>query len=249
MSLCRAFTLSICLLPLAAGGALAQAAWPAPPQQQQAAPASSWPAAPGTQQDETAPPPPQQQQQATQQPAAAWPAPAQPAQSGAWPAPNASAAPPQQNFVPPPGGFGPSLGAPQQQAQEPPCFKDFMALRQEADKKGRALQEASKKKVPPPVACRLFNEYSASEGKLVKYVSTNATKCEIPKEVVENLTKNHAKTNEIRTKVCEVAAAGPPKPRGPSLSDALSGPVPDSSNVRTGRGGTFDTLSGGALGK
>lgn len=248
MSLCRAFTLSICLLPLAAGGALAQAAWPAPPQQQQAAPASSWPAAPGTQQDETAPPPPQQQQP-TQQPAAAWPAPAQPARSGAWPAPNASAAaPPQQNFIPPPGGFGPSFGAPQQ-AQEPPCFKDFMALRQEADKKGRALQEASKKKVPPPVACRMFTEYSASEAKLVKYVSTNATKCEIPKEVVENLTKNHAKTNEIRTKVCEVAAAGPPKPRGPSLSDALSGPVPDSSNVRTGRGGTFDTLSGSPLGK
>jgi hypothetical protein len=245
MSLCRAFTLSICLLPLAAGGALAQAAWPAPPQQQ-AAPAAAWPSAPAAAEP--------QQQPAQQQPAAAWPAPSSGAQapaSGAWPAPSApsASAAPQQNFIPPPGGFGPSLGAPQQQAQEPPCFKEFMALRQEADKKGRALQDASKKKVPPPVACRLFNEYSASEGKLVKYVSTNATKCEIPKEVVENLTKNHAKTNEIRTKVCEVAAAGPPKPRGPSLSDALSGPVPDSSNVRTGRGGTFDTLSGGALGK
>ncbi len=243
MSLCRAFTISFCLLPLAAGGAWAQSAWPAPPPQQQAAPASAWPAAPTAQQPEAAP-----QQEATQQPAAAWPAPAQPAQSGAWPAPNASAPAPQQGFIPPPTGFGPSLAAPQQ-AQEPPCFKDFMALRQEADKKGRAIQEASKKKAPPAVACKLFNDYSASEAKLVKYATTNATKCEIPKEIVDSLTKSHTKTNEIRTRVCEVAAAGPPKPRGPSLSDALSAPVPDSGNIKTGRGGTFDTLSGGALGK
>ncbi|MBS0247959.1 MAG: hypothetical protein JSR61_15195 [Proteobacteria bacterium] len=236
MSLCRAFTIAICLSPLVAGGASAQTAWPKP--QQQPAPAAAWPAA-------------QPQQPAQQPPAAAWPAPSAPqsaAPAGAWPAPSASAAPPQQGFVPPPTGFGPSLATPQQ-PQDPPCFNDFMKLRQEADKKGRALQEASKKKVPPTVACRLFNEYSASEGKLVKFASSNASKCQIPSEVVENLTKSHAKTNEVRTRVCEIAAAGPPKPRGPTLSDALSAPVPDAGNVRTGRGGTFDTLSGGALGK
>ena len=155
---------------------------------------------------------------------------------------------PGVNLQPEQGSFGPSLAAPQQ-PQEPPCYKDFMALRQEADKKGRLIQEASKKKVPPTVACKLFNDYSASEAKLVKYASTNATKCEIPKEIVNNLTKSHSKTNEIRNRVCEVAASGPPKPRGPSLSDALSAPVPDSGNIKTGRGGTFDTLSGGALGK
>lgn len=243
MSLCRALTFAICLSPLLASGAAAQAPWPKPQQ-----PSGAWPAATSQQepgaQPEAAP-------QAQPAPAAAWPAPAaRTAPSGAWPAPSSSAAaPPQQGFIPPPTGFGPSLGAPQQAQQEPPCFSDFMKLRQEADKRGRALQEASKKKVPPTVACKLFNEYSASENKLVKYASTNATKCEIPKEVVENLTKSHAKTNEVRARVCQVAAAGPPKPRGPSLSDALSAPVPDAGNVRTGRGGTFDTLSGGALGK
>jgi hypothetical protein len=243
MSLCRALTIAVYLSPLAAGAAAAQTAWPAPAPQQQAAPASAWPAPAAQQQAPAA-----QQESAQQQPAAAWPAPSQPAQSGAWPAPNASAPAPQQGFIPPPTGFGPSLAAPQQ-PQEPPCYKDFMALRQEADKKGRLIQEASKKKVPPTVACKLFNDYSASEAKLVKYASTNATKCEIPKEIVDNLTKSHSKTNEIRTRVCEVAASGPPKPRGPSLSDALSAPVPDSGNIKTGRGGTFDTLSGGALGK
>jgi hypothetical protein len=32
------------------------------------------------------------------------------------------------------------------------------------------------------------------------------------------------------------------------LSDALSSPVPDSNNIKTGRG-TFDTLTGSPLGK
>jgi hypothetical protein len=249
MSLCRAFAFAICLSPLVAGSVVAQTAWPKPQQ-----PSGAWPA-PAPQQEPAAQQPAGPQEAAPQPqaaPAAAWPAPAPAARtapSGAWPAPSASTAPPQQGFIPPPTGFGPSLGAPQQAQQEPPCFGDFMKLRQDADKKGRAIQEASKKKVPPAVACKLFNEYSASEAKLVKYASTNASKCEIPKEVVENLSKGHAKTNEVRARVCQVAAAGPPKPRGPTLSDALSAPVPDAGNVRTGRGGTFDTLSGGALGK
>ncbi|MFA6266787.1 MAG: hypothetical protein WC670_13870 [Pseudolabrys sp.] len=243
MRLCRAFNIAACLLPLglsaiASGVANAQAAWPAPPPSQQQ-PAGAWPA------------PASQSVEPAQAPSGGWPAPgaAQPAPSGAWPAPGAGQAPPQQGFAPPPSqGFQPSIGLRQQQPQqEPPCFKDFMVLRTDADKKGKAIQAAGKKKVPPAVACRLFNEFSASEGKMVKFVSTNFEKCQIPKEVVENMTKNHAKTNEIRTRVCEVAAA-PPKPRGPSLSDALNAPVPDSSNVKTGRG-TFDTLSGSALGK
>ena len=54
------------------------------------------------------------------------------------------------------------------------------------------------------------------------------------------------KVAEIRTKVCQVAAA-PQRQQGPSLSDALSAPVPDSNNIKTGRG-TYDTLTGSPLG-
>ena len=60
------------------------------------------------------------------------------------------------------------------------------------------------------------------------------------------LKKGHAKTADIRTKVCQAAAA-PPQPAAPSLSDALTAPVPDSNNIKTGRG-TFDTLTGTPLG-
>jgi len=220
MSRCRALTVATYLVTLAGSAAIAGAA----------VAQSAWPA------------PPQAQQQA---PAGAWPAPStsQPAASGAWPAPQAApAAPaPQQSFIPPSAGFG----APQQQ-QEPPCLKDFVALRDEAGKKRSAIEQASKKKVPPAVACRLFTDYAASEVKLIKFVTANTDKCGMPKELLDTLNKGHAQTSQIRTRVCEVAAAGPPKPAGPRLSDVLSAPVPDSSNVKTGRG-TFDTLSGSPL--
>lgn len=135
------------------------------------------------------------------------------------------------------------MGAARQ--QEPPCLKEFNQLSQDAAKKRGAIEQAGKKKVGPAVACRLFNEYSASETKLIKFVSANTASCGMPKSLLEDLNKSHAQTTQIRTRVCEVAAA-PPKPAGPTLSDALSAPVPDSSNVRRGHG-TFDTLSGSPL--
>lgn len=135
------------------------------------------------------------------------------------------------------------MGAAQQ--QEPPCFKDFTKLSQDTAKKRGAIEQAGKKKVGPAIACRLFNDYAASEAKLIKFVSANTASCGMPKSLLEDLNKSHAQTTQIRTRVCEVAAA-PPKPAGPTLSDALSAPVPDSSNVKRGHG-TFDTLSGSPL--
>jgi hypothetical protein len=65
--------------------------------------------------------------------------------------------------------------------------------------------------------------------------------------VLTGIQQQHVKTLEIRGKVCQAAAAGPPRPAGPSLSDALSAPITDSKNIKSG-GGTFDTLTGSPLG-
>jgi hypothetical protein len=92
----------------------------------------------------------------------------------------------------------------------------------------------------------LFNAFSAAEAKMMKYAEDNSVWCGIPPQVLTGIKQAHAKTTEIRTKVCQAAAA-PPRPAGPSLSDALSAPVTDSSNIKTGRG-TFDTLTGTPLG-
>ena len=138
--------------------------------------------------------------------------------------------------------FGPA--APQ---QEPPCIKDFGKLREEAEKKAMAIRAAGERKATPKEACQLFNAFVAAQSKMLKYATDNATWCSIPNQVVSDLKGGITKTSEIRTRVCQAAAA-PQRPAGPSLSDALSGPVPDSNNIKTGRG-TFDTLTGNPLEK
>lgn len=131
--------------------------------------------------------------------------------------------------------------------QVPPCVQAFTKLRDDAQKKAGAIRAASERKAAPKEACGLFNAFSAAEAKLVKYAADNVAGCGIPPEVVKNLQQQHKKTVEIQGRVCQ-AAASPPRPAGPSLSDALgSGAVPDVSNIRTGRG-TYDTLTGTPLG-
>ena len=130
--------------------------------------------------------------------------------------------------------------------QEPPCVQDFMKLRDDAGKKAAAIRTASARKAPAQEACGLFNAFSAAEAKMMKYAEDNAVWCGIPPQVITGIKQQHAKTVEIRAKVCQAAAA-PPRPAGPNLSDALSAPITDSKNIKTGRG-TFDTLTGTPLG-
>jgi hypothetical protein len=138
--------------------------------------------------------------------------------------------------------FGP---APSQ--QEPPCVREFTKLREDTEKKAAAIRSAGERKASPKEACQLFNAFIAAQNKMLKYATDNATWCGTPNQITANLKEGITKTSEVRTRVCQAAAA-PPRPAGPSLSDALSGPVPDSNNIKTGRG-TFDTLTGNPLEK
>ena len=149
---------------------------------------------------------------------------------------------------------GPALAqfqpAPQQQQPQqepPPCIKEFLKLRDDAQKKASVIQAASQRKAPPKEACGLFNLFSAAETKMIKYAEENSVWCGIPREAVETMKKQHTQTAQIRTRVCQAATAGPARPAAPSLSDALNAPIADSNNIKTGRG-TFDTLTGTPLG-
>jgi hypothetical protein len=152
-------------------------------------------------------------------------------------------------------GFQPSQGfqpmtpqaAPAQQT--PPCFKDFMALRQDAEKHGLAIKAAGERKATPQEACKLFNALVTAERKMVKYVEANGTWCGIPAQVLTQLKDGDKQASQARDRICQVASRGPAGPRAPTLSDALGTSItPDSSTVKTGRG-TFDTLTGSPLGK
>jgi hypothetical protein len=138
--------------------------------------------------------------------------------------------------------FQPAPGAQQGSA----CAAEFIKLRDEATKRAGLIRDASKRKVAPVEACKLFNSFSAAEDKMLKYAETNSVWCGIPPEIIAQIKQQHAKTTEYRTRICQ-AAAQPPQPRGPTLSDTLTAPVTDAGNIRTGRG-TFDTLTGSPLG-
>ena len=142
---------------------------------------------------------------------------------------------------------GPSpFDAPQ---QEPPCFKEFTTLRLETEKRGKAIQAAQQHKVTPQEACKLFNSLISADAKFLKYAEENSKACGIPPQIAVQIKQNHVKISQVRDRVCQVAAQ-PARPAGPTLSDALgTSTLPDSSNIKTGRGGTFDTLTGSPLGQ
>ncbi len=116
------------------------------------------------------------------------------------------------------------------------------------EKKAAAIKAAAATK-KQPVVCAAFKNFAAAEAKVVKYVEDHGTECRIPPEALKAMKANHAKTLEIRTKVCDVAAA--PAPRAPSLSDALGtsrvpiAPVENTTGKKSGS--TFDTLTGNSL--
>jgi hypothetical protein len=154
----------------------------------------------------------------------------------------------QQSFQPSQ-GFQPMTPQAAPAQQTPPCFKDFMTLREDAEKRGQAVRAASDRKASPQEACKLLNALVTSERKMVKYVDNNATWCGIPAQVLTQLKEQDKQTSQIRDRVCQVASRGPTGPRAPTLSEALgTNTTPDASNVRTGRG-TFDTLTGSPIGQ
>jgi hypothetical protein len=142
----------------------------------------------------------------------------------------------------PPGG-----GAPMGQ-QLPPCYNDFMPLRQDAEKKAAAVRALHEKKGSPQQACELIGAFSEAEAKVLKFVEKNGSWCGIPDPVVNQMKANHAHTVELHKQIC-TAAANPPKPAGPSLSDALDPSGLTTDKVGKRGNGTFDTLTGNALGK
>jgi hypothetical protein len=159
--------------------------------------------------------------------------------------------------APPPGSsgmiVGPAAGAPSGPAMGPgpsagmpPCMSKFLPMRAEAEKRAGVLQAGINKKKPPPELCQLFRSFSEAEAKVVNFAVVNQTGCGIPPDAVATMKKNHAKTTEVRDKVCNVAQQ-PARPAGPNLGEALGfGSLPSAETTRAGTG-TLDSLSGNPL--
>ena len=154
------------------------------------------------------------------------------------------------NGAAPIGGGMMGGGPPPPQAGAPPdaCMKEFLPLREEAEKRGKLIKAASDRHATPDEACKLIRNFAQSETKMIKFIESHATKCGIPAQVGDQLKNGHKNTETMQTKVCAVAASRPAGPVGPSLSEVLgsAAAVPEATASKKG-GSTFDTLNGNVL--
>jgi hypothetical protein len=150
------------------------------------------------------------------------------------------------------GGGGEGLGGGGGSAAQQECMEKFQPIREDAEKKAKAIKTASERKAPAQEACGLIKTYVAAEAKLVNYVTTKQTACNIPPEVPKQLKANAARSQQMMKAVCNAAAGqaqgGGPQ-AAPSLSEALgSSSAPEIRSARGGSGGsTFDTINGNVL--
>jgi hypothetical protein len=155
--------------------------------------------------------------------------------------------PPMPTTVPQANVPSMSTVPPQQQAGKPPCFDEFTALKNEAQARAAAVQNAQKKKITAPEACQLLTRFTDAEAKFVSFAQKNVQTCGIPEQAVQQMKASHETSSALRKRVCDAATAQQQRPAGPSLSDALGTTrLPDTNSAKRGTG-TFDTLTGSSL--
>jgi hypothetical protein len=131
--------------------------------------------------------------------------------------------------------------------QQPPggtqC-SDFGKLTAEAQKRSALVSAAMKAKADRKELCTLMTNFVAAETSVVKFLEANKVWCGVPDEAITTSKANHEKSMKFRTMACSEEG---PRPKAPSLSDAIKSPSVDTAkNTKTGRG-TFDTLTGNPL--
>jgi hypothetical protein len=170
-------------------------------------------------------------------------------------APRAGVGAPTSSF--PSGGVAPVTGsaferppaAPQGGGAGDQCMKQFMPLREEAEKRGKLIKAASDRHAQPDEACKLITSFGQAETNMIRYVEKHSADCGIPPQIAEQLKAGHKNTEGLQAKVCAVAKQVQQHgPAGPSLSEVLgsSASVPEATASRKG-GSTFDTLNGNVL--
>ncbi|MET0221221.1 MAG: hypothetical protein ABW213_11235 [Tardiphaga sp.] len=148
-------------------------------------------------------------------------------------------------------GFQQPMSAPAQGAgPADACMKNFIPLREEAEKRGKMIKAASDRHAPPEEACKLISNFGEAEVKMIKYIQAHAASCGIPAQIADQLKNGHKGTEALRAKVCNVAQQMQQQQRSaaPTLSDVLgsAAALPEANAAKKG-GSAFDTLTGNVL--
>jgi hypothetical protein len=109
--------------------------------------------------------------------------------------------------------------------QSEACSKEFVPLREEAEKRGRLIKAAADRRAAPDEACKLIGNFGAAEIKMIKYVEANAQKCGISAQVTDQLKAGHKKTEALQQKVCGMAQQTRQSPYGPVQINDIGDPA------------------------
>src|SRR5215510_5421182 len=97
--------------------------------------------------------------------------------------------------VPGVGGFGTPPAT-------PPACQQLLALRDETQKHGFAIQNAKQHKAHVHEACRLFRSYLSAEAKFIKSLEENGRACGMPPNRINQVKESHAKASQVGKQVC-----------------------------------------------
>jgi len=128
-------------------------------------------------------------------------------------------------------------------------MKQITPMRDEVQRRAKAVQDASSKHATAQEACKLLGEFSAAEQRFMNFVLAKQSACHIPPDVPKQMKTAHGHTEKMHAQVCKVAASPQGEiPAGPSLSDVVGSPsISEEAPTKRKGGSTFDTLSGNVL--
>ena len=117
-------------------------------------------------------------------------------------------------------------------------MKEFLPLREEAEKRGKLIKAASERHAPPDEACKLIGNFAQAEIKMIKYVESHS------REVRDSAADRRAaeeRPQGHRERCRRRSARWPSKqqsgPAGPSLSEVLgsAAALPEATAEQEGR--------------
>jgi hypothetical protein len=119
------------------------------------------------------------------------------------------------------------LGAPPPQPAPLLACRDLLALRDEIQRHGIAIQKSNERKATVQEACKLFRLFLTAEAQYIKELGDNSRMCGVPPDAIKRAEEGHTKASHVGNQVCDAAARRGPRPAGPGLEDVL---IQDSRN-------------------
>jgi hypothetical protein len=113
-----------------------------------------------------------------------------------------------------PGGV-PGFGAPPPESGPPPACRELLAMRDEVQKYGTAIQKANERKATVQEACKLFRNFLGAEAKFIKSLEENTRTCGVPGDAIKQAKEGHDKASQVGKEVCDAAGRGV-RPSGPT---------------------------------